>query len=300
MATTFTNLNTALIDDKIVEALKHVLPLLGMFSHVILADDATTNNVIRVPIATDPGVGDKTAGTFKTADGSLVATDVTFDKFRAAGWDAVESTLAASQLANFWADKAAGAVYGVAKDLIDTALALVTATNYGDTSADKKTVAPADFAQMDLADLWAIAQTKIKRQDKVLLLNSAYAGALLGQSTLGLVFATAGNNFIETGKIPSLMGMNVAHYADMPSNSENLGGAVIGKAAIACAIARPGFFLNSGEGNIVERRVIAEPDSGLSAMYTVKADAGGTLSGEVAMLFGVAKAQDAVVRLLTA
>jgi hypothetical protein len=35
-------------------------------------------------------------------------------------------------------------------------------------------------------------------------------------------------------------------------------------------------------------------------MYTVKADAGGTLSGEVAMLFGVAKAQDAVVRLLTA
>jgi NifU-like protein involved in Fe-S cluster formation len=40
MATTFTNLNTALIDDKIVEALKHVLPLLDMFSHVILAEDA--------------------------------------------------------------------------------------------------------------------------------------------------------------------------------------------------------------------------------------------------------------------
>jgi hypothetical protein len=75
---------------------------------------------------------------------------------------------------------------------------------------------------------------------------------------------------------------------------------VIGKAAIAIAIARAGFFLNAGDGNIVDRRVISDPQSGLSAMLTTKADAGGTLSGEVAMLFGVAKAQNAVVRLLTA
>jgi hypothetical protein len=300
MASTFSNINQALVDMRIIEALRHVLPLFGMFSHIIEEDDRTSNDVVRVPIALDPTVGDKTAGTFKSTDGSLTGVDVTYNKFRAAGWDATESTLRASMLGSYWADKAAGAVYGVAKDVIDTALALVTATNYGNAAADKLVVAPASFAQEDMGLLWAKAQDKIKRQEKTFLMNSAYGGALLGQGTLGLVFATAGNNFIETGIIPNLMGLKVAHYGDMPDNSQNLGGAVIGKAAIAAAIARPGFFLNAGEGNIVDRRVISDPDSGLSAMYTVKADAGGTLSGEVAMLFGVAKAQDAIVRLLSA
>lgn len=90
------------------------------------------------------------------------------------------------------------------------------------------------------------------------------------------------------------------HYEDFPSNSENLLGAVIGSGALAVAIARPGFFLQSGEGDIIDRRVITDPDSGLSCMYTSKASAGGTLSGEVALLFGVAKAQDAVVRVVSA
>jgi hypothetical protein len=298
MASTISNINQAQVDERIVEALRHVLPLFSMFSYIIEEDDRIENDVVRVPIALDPTVGNKTAGTFKAADGSLTGTNVTYDKFRAAGWDAVEATLRGSMLSNYWADKAAGAVYGVAKDVIDTALALVTATNYGNTAADKLVVAPASFAQEDMGLLWEKAQTKIKRQEKTFLMNSSYAGALLGQSTLGLVFATAGNNFIETGKIPNLMGLNVAHYGDMPDNSENLGGAVIGKAAIAAAIARPGFFLSSGDGNIVERRIVTDSDSGLSAMYTVKADAGGTMSGEVAMLFGVAKAQDSIVRLL--
>jgi hypothetical protein len=300
MASTISNINQALVDQRIVEALRQVLPLFSIFSFIIEEGDRIVNDVVRVPIALDPSVGDKTAGTFKSTDGSLTGTNVTYNKFRAAGWDATEAELRASMMAAYWADKAAGAVYGVAKDVIDTALALVTATNYGNTAADKLVVAPASFAQEDMGLLWEKAQTKIKRQEKTFLMNSSYAGALLGQSTLGLVFATAGNNFIETGKIPNLMGLNVAHYGDMPSNSENLGGAVIGKAAIAAAIARPGFFLNAGDGNIVERRIISDTDSGLSAMYTVKADAGGTMSGEVAMLFGVAKGQDSVVRLLTA
>jgi hypothetical protein len=75
---------------------------------------------------------------------------------------------------------------------------------------------------------------------------------------------------------------------------------VVGQAAIAIGIAQPSPLMASGEGNIVERRIISEPDSGLSVMLTVKADAGGTVSGEVALLFGVAKGQDSAVRLLSA
>jgi hypothetical protein len=89
------------------------------------------------------------------------------------------------------------------------------------------------------------------------------------------------------------------HYRDFPSNSENMTGAVIGRAAIAVGMARPPMLMQAGEGNIVERRIITEPDSGLSALYTVKADAGGTKSGEVALLYGAAKAQDSVVRVVS-
>ena len=115
-----------------------------------------------------------------------------------------------------------------------------------------------------------------------------------------MIYASAGNNFLASGQLPQFLDLNQMHYADMPSNSENLGGAIFGRAAIAVGLARPGFFLQSGEGDIVDRRVITEPDSGLSAMYTVKASAGGILSGEVAILYGASKAQDAVVRLVSA
>jgi hypothetical protein len=300
MATTYTNLNSALIDEMVVEALRDVLPMLDMFSHIVETDDKEQNNVIRVPISGDGSVGDKTPGTFTTDSGSLTGVNVTLDKFRSIGWSATEATTPIKLLPQIWAQQAAGGIHKLAKDVIDTALALITATNYGNATGDKSVVAPADFGQYELAQLWSKGQTKIKGQEQTLLVNSEYQAALLGLSGLGLVFATSGLNFIATGKVPSLMGMNVVHYNGVPTNSENLGGAVFGKAAIAVAIARAGFFLNAGDGNIVDRRIISDPQSGLSAMLTTIADGGGKMSGEVAMLFGVAKAQDAVVRLLTA
>jgi hypothetical protein len=141
---------------------------------------------------------------------------------------------------------------------------------------------------------------KIKRQDKVLILNTAYSAALAGLSNFPLVYAFDGDNFLKTGKLPDFMGMQVATYSAFPTNSQNLGGAVFGRAAILLGTARPSMLMSAGDGNIVDRRVITDPDSGLSVMYTMKADAGGTISGEICMLYGVAVGQDAVVRLVTA
>jgi hypothetical protein len=47
--------------------------------------------------------------------------------------------------------------------------------------------------------------------------------------------------------------------------------------------------------------MITEPDTGLTVVYTEKVDAGGTRSGEIAALFGVAVGRAAdVVRLVSA
>lgn len=300
MPSTVSGINQALVDANVVSALRNILPMLRAFSYVIEQDDRITSDTVAVPLATDPTVGDKTAGTFKTTDGAISSATVTYNKFRAAAWDATESTMRPSLFPQYWADKSAGAVYGLAKDVIDYALSLVTAANYGNTDADKYVVAAADFGQEDAANIWAKAVGKNKRQTNTFLMNTAYAAALFGSSNLALIYANAGDNFLKSGQLPQFLGLNQMHYADMPSNSENLGGAVIGRAAIALAIARPGQLIASGQGNVTERRIITEPDSGLSVLYTEKADAGGTVAGEVSLLYGAAKAQNSIVRLLTA
>lgn len=297
---TFTNINSAMVDERIVEALRSVRIGLDMVSHKVEDTEKQINNVVRVSLATDPTVGDKTAGTMGTATGSLVGVDVTLNKFRQAAWDAIEGEISPSQLPQYWADKAAGAVINLGHDVLATAFALVTAANYSNADADKLVSAPASFMQEDLGLLWTRASKKIKGQQKTFVMNADYAGAILSQPGLGLVFATTGDAMVKTGQIPLLMGMGVAQYNELPDNSESLGGFVIGKAAIAVAIAQPGFFLASGQGNIVDRRAITDPESGLSCTYTVTADGGGKMNGEVSILFGVAKAQNSIVRLVSA
>jgi hypothetical protein len=300
MASTFTNLSTAQVDNMIVEAIRTILPALDMFSIRVDAEPAIVNTVKRVALSTDPTLATKTPGTFATATGAVTGVDVTLNTFNAAAWDATEGLISASMLPTYWADKIAGGVYVVAKSIIDAALALVTASNYGNTAADKLTVAVADFGAPDVATLRTLAAKKIKGRVKSMMLNSDYAGAIMGEASILSVFGQTGENLLKSGNLPQLGGMTSMEYTDLPTNSENLGGVIFGKAAIAAAVAPFDILNNSGEGNILERRLITEPDTGLTLVYTVKVDAGGTRSGEIAALFGVAKGQNAVVRLVSA
>jgi len=300
MASTISGINIAQVEARVVAALRQVLPVLRFFSLGIDKDESVVDDKVYVPIATDPTIATKTAGTLLTAGGSLAGSLVTLDTFRGAAWDAIEGKMRSDLFAQYWADKAAGAVHACAKDVIDAALALVTAANFSNAEADKLIAAPADFGQLDVATLWGKGVTKIKSQKRNMVLNTAYMAAAFGDGPMALAFASAGVNVLASGQIPSLLGMSMAHYDGVPTNSENLGGMVIGQAALLVALGRPSMLIQSGEGNVVDRRIITEPDSGVSAMYTVQADAGGTVTGEVALLYGVAKGQNAVVRLLSA
>jgi hypothetical protein len=300
MASVYSNLNSAMVDDRIVAALRHVSIGIKTMSHIVEDREMVKDNVIRVPLAVDPTVATKTPGAIGTPTGSLTGVNVTLDQFKNATWSATEAVIPARLLAKHWSDQAAGAVHALGQTVLNTAFANVTKANYGDTSADKHVSVPASFMQEDLGILWEKAEEKIKGQDKTFVMNAKYAAAILSQPGLGLLFATAGNNYIQTGQIPTLMGMGVMKYTPLPHNDEHLGGVVMGQAAVAIALAPTEGFLGSGDGNIMDRRVITDPESGLSCMYTVVADGGGTMTGEVAVLFGTAKAQNSIVRLVTA
>ena len=302
MSTTITTVNSARVDETVIAALRYMLPMLKSFSFGVGAPDGTLlDDKVYVPIATDPTSGTKTPGTMKSANGTVTGQLVTVDTPIAAGWDAIEGRISGRLFENFWIDKIAGGMYSISKAVIDAALAIITKANFGDVAGtDKLVVAPADFGQADLALLWQYGATKIKQRDVSLGLNATYAGALLGDSALATVFSTGGTNFVQTGVLPRLVGMNTWCYPAFPANAENLGGAVFGRAAILVALATPQPLAAAGQGDIVERRIITDPDSGISALYTMTAGGGGLMWGEVQLYYGVAKGQDAVVRLVSA
>lgn len=300
MATTIATVNQSLVDEAVVSALRDIKPMLDAFSYKPEAVGKIKNDVVFVPIATDPTSQNKTAGTRVTTDGTLAGTAVTLSNFKGAAWDAAEGAIGRSVFENYWVDKIAGAIHSLGKNVVDTALALVTATNYSNVEGtDKLTVAIADFGLSDLTKLWQYAIAKIKDQKMSFGMNPAVAGAIFGESTVASAFAFNGTNFIQTGAVPQLLGMNTWMYGAFPANSENLASAIFGKAAILVGVAPPEPLFDSG-GDVVEKRIITDPESGISVLYAMSAAGGGLVSGECSVLFGVAKGQDSIVRHVVA
>ncbi len=298
MASTITNVTQTLTDERIVAAIRSIVPALNAFSYGVEAG-ALYGDKVRVPVSTDPTVGDKTLGTSGTATGAVATTEVELDNKKVSAWDAVEGEIAGRLFDNYWADKAAGAVRALGKNVVDAALALVTATNYGNTeNTDKVTRALADVDQRTLAALWEAALLKIEDQEMSFGMGAGLASALFGESNLALIFSNVGTNFFATGNVPQLLGMSTWLYPKFPNNSEGLKGAMFGKAAIGVGLATAEILADGGEGDTVERRIVTDPESGVQVLYTSKFSGGGTLHGEMWLMYGVKKIQDAVVRLV--
>jgi hypothetical protein len=299
MASTISTVNESLVDSKVIKALRYVLPMLKSFSHVFEQQGRIKDDVLYVPIATDPTAVTKTAGTMVSGTGGVAGKAVTLGTFSGAGWDCKEGEVRKDLFAEYWSDKIAGAVYGVAKGVVDGLLNLVVKATYGDTDADKLVAQPADFDTRALGILAQKAAVKIKQKDRTLLLNATHGYSLISNSQIGLIYSFDGQNILQTGQVPRIMGMPAIKYDALPSNGENLVGMVAGKGALLLGIAPPDPLAVAGEGDIVERRNITDPESGLTVMYTMTASGGGQINGEVCVLYGVKAGQDAIVRLVS-
>jgi hypothetical protein len=296
MATTFATINQSLVDNAVVAALRSLKPMLSAFSYRPVAEGSIKSDIVYVPIATDPTAQSKTAGTAVGDDGSVAGASVTLSNLYAAGWTANEGTMPASLFPSFWQDKIAGGVAALGKQVVDAALALVTATNYNDVEGtDKLTMSISNFGLSDLTTLWQYGIAKIKGQRMSFGMNPAVAGAIFGESNIASAFAYNGTNYIQTGAVPQLLGMNTWMYGDFPNNSENLASAIFGQAAVLVATAPVQALVDSGSG-IIERRIITDPETGISCLYTMSATGAGKVSGEVELLYGVAKGQNSIVR----
>lgn len=297
MATTLSNLSIAGIEMAIQSALKNALVPLSAFSLGISTVGMRKDDVKRVPVLTDPTAQTKTLGTAVTENGAITGKDVTLDTPKEATFKLIEGNVTASEAQAFAEGLAAGAVYSLAKDVLDAALGLVTAANY----ATKYTVPAADFGMDDIGNLFTAAETKKLGRMRSLILNGAYAGQLLGNSNMGLILATLGDQALKTAALPPLMGMTSYMYSGMPTNSENLGGVVIDKTSIGVAVSPIEQLVAAGEADCLFNSLVSDPDSGLTVNYKMVGNAdGGYIKGIVSVMYGVAKVQDALVRIVTA
>ena len=303
MATTFTGLSEAQIDDVIIGAIQAMLPYFRAFSTQLdHPEGLVKGNSYIVPIIGNVTVADKTPGTLAGASGGVTGVPVEVDSFKAASFEAVEGVIPARLMATWWPEQIKEAALAVAQSCVDGALGLVTAANYGSGSGDVVTEALADFDIDTLGDIRAKAKAKLKNVPGAFLCGPAIASKLVTMQQIVLALAIADDrNSIADGKIPGgMLGYDAYEYADFPGNSENLVAAVIGRSAIAVAAGAPEQLITSGQGEVAYRRIVEEPDSGLSLQYTEAVFAGGKVTAELGLLFGVAKGQNAVVRLVTA
>jgi len=296
MATTLSNLSIAGIEMAIQQALKTALIPLNAFSLGINTAGMRLNDIKRVPVLGDPSAQVKTPGTAVTEDGTVTGVDVTLDTAREAAFSLIEGQVTASEAQAYAEGLASGAVYSIAKAVMDSAFALFTAANFS-----TKHVCPvSNFSSEDLGSLFQAAEKLKLGRNRSLILNAAYTSQLIGSSTLGLILATLGDAALKTAALPPLMGMSSYVYSGLPDNSENLGGIVTDKTAIAVALAPPEQLVNAGEANCIFNNRVSEPDSGVTVNYKMVGDAdGGKIKGIVTLFYGVDVVRDAAVRLVT-
>lgn len=296
MATSFTGLSEAQIDDKIIGSIQAVLPMLSAFSTQLdNPEGLVQGNSYKVPIMGALTVGNKTPGTLVAASGSLSPANVTASNFKGAGFEAIEGLISKRMMGSWWGAQVAEATKAVAATIVDGALGLVTSTNF----ATEVTVNPAAFTADDLASIRAVAKGKLKHMSGAFLCGSTVASRLITLQQVVLALAIADNrNSIADGKIPGgVVGYQAYEYVDMPST---LPAAVIGQGALAVVAGAPEQLITSGDGDVTYRRIITEPESGLSLQYTEAVSSGGKVQCEIAAIYGAAKALDAAVRVVAA
>lgn len=299
MATTFTGLSEAKIDDVIVMAIRSILPYLGSFSTQLQHPEGLVKgNSYTVPVDGAATVADKTPGVLVSASGSLSGVPVLVDKFKGASFEALEGSVDVRVIEAWWTKKIMSTAAVVAQSVVDSALALVTAANYGATAAD--VVTDADFDRDTVKAIRTAARKKLKNVGGAFICGPDVASSLIDMQQV-VIAISEGRNALRDGRIPGqLLGYDAIEYVGFPANGENLVAAVVGQSAIAVAAGAPQQLITSGEGEVAYRRIVEEPETGLSLQYTEAVEAGGRRVAELALLFGVKKAQDAVVRLVTA
>ena len=288
MANSGFDIAPAALADIIVAALRPKLPVLDMFTTLAQSreDRGTTIDV--------PFVAGDDAITFSKADGGYKQTgdaDITKASVALTHYHATRS-FDASELAAWGAEGVINAfreeaVAKIVKKANSVVNALVTNANYSSNIV----IAAADFDYNDVVDLDTALDDLLAPEQRGLVLNSTYIGALRKDAKLTSAFNTQGvNSVVRTGVVGNIGTLQIMQYAGLPANGENLVGFAAAKDAIAIGT---GSVWSAGTNSAVATM------GGLSILVESEYT-GGILYLTAAIRFGVAKGRANLRRIKSA
>ena len=270
-------LNGSLITQNYLSLLKAKLPSLSSFSTDFSSDSAKLNQTIIGRTRGIPAVQQYSANTGYAA-APVTDTDipVTITSHGYCQFDYNANELASTGR-NLFAEQSEGALYSLAKSLVDSVLALFTTANFSN-GAQKTVVTAGNWNRVALLNARAALVTRhVSVLKGFALQNPTYFGALSQDPAIVSLATFQEPDIITEGTLPRISGIRPIEYADFPANGINLA-AIVGAPDCAIIAARlPYDYVDAQVGsNYGAVSQVTDADSGLSVMLTqyVNHDAG--------------------------
>lgn len=288
MANSGFDIAPAALADIIVADVRPKLPVLDLFTTLAQSreDRGTT---IDVPfVAGDDAIAfDKASGGYhQTGDADMTKASVALTHYHATrGFSADElAAWGAEGVINAFKEEVSAKIVKKCNAVVN---ALVTNANYSSNIV----IAAADFDYNDVVDLDTALDDLLAPEQRGLVLNSAYIGALRKDAKLTSAFNTQGNNsVVRTGIVGQIGTLQVMQYAGLSANGENLVGFAAAKDAIA--IGTGSVWSASPNGAVATM-------GGLSMLVETEYT-GGILYLTAAVRFGAAKGRNNLKRIKSA
>lgn len=202
---TDTDTAVELYSNKFISGLTKALAALRAFSLDLSDDVKEPGETVNVPLVSADTVADwnATINNYGRTAATMVCKTVALNKRKICGF-AITSAQMANFRPNYWEGKADLNQKEMADAVVTSVTDLVTGANYGDTDADKLSVALATFGRKAIAALRGkIVAAKLNPAKSVLALNPDFFSALLADLDSQVY---GGRDAIVGGAIPGLLG----------------------------------------------------------------------------------------------
>lgn len=238
MGNTLTNVDPTLVAQEGLAAFKAALAPIRTMSFMPTPDPVSKYATINVPLITAMSAGDF-AGDYESGDSTVAGKQVTLNqhKFRSFHITDVEGVKNPFDMMMLRAREAS---YSVAKAVFQYISGLALAATFGDTSADKITVAAASFDSDYVSDLAGLLNDADSPEaGRSLILNNAYHLALTKDPALKNAQASGSNEPLREGSTGRVAGFDIFRTNAFPSaiTSENTVGLGLVPSAFAVGMA---------------------------------------------------------------
>lgn len=273
MADAYTSIDFDALAMAAFKAYNAELTPFNAFSRSYSADVASKGASVTVPVIAAATAAAFGASGYEVAGDDIAAIQVNVGTHLVASFSISDVQAGATNYSTLL-EKSAQASKAVAKLAQQLLWADITSTTWG-TTAFSTVGTAAGFDSDDLIDVrTACTAADMPRDNRSVILDEAYYGALLKDSGFKNALNYGGTEAIRGGRIPNAFGFSIYESTIVPSNSENMVGIACTPDAYAVAIRLPDPNRNTGPGlnRTVNWRAMTDDETGASLGMRVHAD----------------------------